>query len=61
MSPGDAFTVTFLMMFPHIILYEFSIVLAVFVRKPPPPEPEPTIQPPTEPPEGAVEASRGEG
>ncbi len=55
MSPGDAMTVTFLMMFPLIILYEVSIVLAVFVRKKQPEEP-PTMQPPTEPPEGVVEA-----
>ena len=54
-SPGDAMTVTFLMMFPLIILYEFSIVLAVFVRKKEV-EPEPVIQPPTEPPVGSVEA-----
>ena len=61
LSPGDTMTVTFMLMFPLIILYEFSILLAVFVRKPPPPEPEPTIQPPAEPPEGAVEANRSEG
>lgn len=59
LSPGDAMTVTFLMMFPLIILYEISIVLAVFVRKPVEPDEEPTIAPPTEPPVGAVEASRG--
>ena len=56
LSPGDAMTVTFLMMFPLIILYEVSIVLAVFVRKKPNEEEEPEIQPPTEPPEGVEEA-----
>ena len=56
LSPGDAMTVTFLMMFPLIILYEISIVLAAFVRKPPSEEEEPEIQPPTEPPEGVEEA-----
>ena len=55
-SPGDAMTVTFLMMFPLIILYEVSIVLAVFVRKKPVEEETPTIQPPTEPPVGTVQA-----
>ena len=49
-------TVTFLMMFPLIILYEVSILLAVFVRKKPPEESEPVLPPPTEPPEGAVQA-----
>lgn len=53
LSPGDAMTVTFLMMFPLIFLYEISILLAVFVRKKP--VEENVIQPP-EPPEGAVEA-----
>jgi sec-independent protein translocase protein TatC len=57
MSPGDAMTVTFLMMFPLIILYEISIWLAVFVRKK-----DPVVGsgddgvPPVEPPEGAVQA-----
>jgi sec-independent protein translocase protein TatC len=55
LSPGDVMSVTFLMMFPLIILYEVSIVLAVFVRKKPPEESE-QILPPTEPPEGAVQA-----
>jgi sec-independent protein translocase protein TatC len=55
LSPGDVMTVTFLMMFPLIILYEVSIILAVFVRKKPPEESE-QILPPTEPPEGAVQA-----
>jgi sec-independent protein translocase protein TatC len=36
LSPGDVMTVTFLMMFPLLILYEVSILLAVFVKKPPP-------------------------
>ena len=56
LSPGDAMTVTFLMMFPLIILYEISILLAVFVRKKPSEEEDPAIQPPTEPPEGVEEA-----
>jgi sec-independent protein translocase protein TatC len=56
LSPGDAMTVTFLMMFPLIILYEVSILLAVFVRKMPREEEEPAVQPPTEPPEGVEEA-----
>ncbi|HCR04960.1 MAG TPA: twin-arginine translocase subunit TatC [Gemmatimonadetes bacterium] len=56
LSPGDAMTVTFLMMFPLIILYEVSIVLAAFVRKRPREEEDPVIQPPTEPPEGVEEA-----
>jgi sec-independent protein translocase protein TatC len=56
LSPGDVMTVTFLMMFPLIILYEVSIILAVFVRKKPPEESEPVLPPPTEPPEGAVQA-----
>ena len=56
LSPGDAMTVTFLMMFPLIILYEVSILLAVFVIKKPSDEEEPEVQPPTEPPEGVEEA-----
>ena len=56
LSPGDAMTVTFLMMFPLIILYEVSILLAVFVIKKPSEEEEPEIHPPTEPPEGVEEA-----
>jgi sec-independent protein translocase protein TatC len=56
LSPGDAMTVTFLMMFPLIILYEVSILLAVFVGKKLSGEEEPVIQPPTEPPEGVEEA-----
>ena len=58
LSPGDVMTVTFLMMFPLIILYEVSIFLAVFVRKKPPGDDDPTAQLPTEPaepPVGAVE------
>ena len=57
MSPGDAMTVTFLMMFPLIILYEVSIILAVFVQKKPPQETEQI--PPAEPPDGAVQAGAG--
>jgi sec-independent protein translocase protein TatC len=56
LSPGDAMTVTFLMMFPLIILYEVSILLAALVRKKPSEEEDPVIQPPTEPPEGVEEA-----
>ena len=61
MSPGDAMTVTFMMMVPMILLYEVGIILAIFVKKKPPEEgqegaEEPTIQPPTEPPIGAVSA-----
>ena len=56
LSPGDVMTVTFLMMFPLIILYEVSIVLAAFVRKQPRAEEDQEIPPPTEPPEGVVEA-----
>ena len=56
LSPGDAMTVTFLMMFPLIILYEISILLAVFVRKKPSEEEDSAVQPPTEPPEGVEEA-----
>ncbi|MSR36277.1 MAG: twin-arginine translocase subunit TatC [Gemmatimonadetes bacterium] len=56
MSPGDAMTVTFLMMFPLIILYEISIWLAVFVRKKPEIESGDAGVPPTDPPEGAVQA-----
>jgi sec-independent protein translocase protein TatC len=59
LSPGDVMSVTFLMMFPLIILYEVSIILAVFVRKKPPEETEQI--PPAEPPEGAVEAGATEG
>jgi sec-independent protein translocase protein TatC len=57
LSPGDAMTVTFLMMFPLIILYEVSIVLAVLVRKKPAQEAaEDGGIPPSDPPAGAVEA-----
>jgi sec-independent protein translocase protein TatC len=57
MSPGDAMTVTFLMMFPLIILYEISIWLAVIVRKKPNEvESGDDGVPPVEPPEGAVQA-----
>ena len=58
LSPGDAMTVTFLMMFPLIILYEVSIVLAVFVRKKPKEEAigDDGEIPPSEPPTGAVQA-----
>lgn len=57
LSPGDAMTVTFLMMFPLIFLYEISIWLAVFVKKKPVEAPsEEEGIPPTEPPVGAVQA-----
>jgi sec-independent protein translocase protein TatC len=60
LSPGDVIAVTALLMFPLIILYEVSILLAVFVRKKPQQE-ENSIQPPeAEAPEGAVEADRGD-
>jgi sec-independent protein translocase protein TatC len=53
LSPGDVMTVTFLMMFPLIVLYEVSILLAVFVRKKPTEEAE-AIEPGGEPPPDAV-------
>ena len=56
LSPGDAMTVTFLMMFPLIILYEFSILLAVFVRKKPIEEESVILPPDSPPPDGAVPA-----
>lgn len=56
LSPGDAMTVTFLMMFPLIILYEISIWLAVFVRKKPAEAPSDDAVPPAEPPAGSVQA-----
>ncbi|MSR37165.1 MAG: twin-arginine translocase subunit TatC [Gemmatimonadetes bacterium] len=61
LSPGDAITVTFMMLLPLILLYELGIVLAVVVQKKPAPEDEPNIAPPTEPPAGAVEATKAEG
>ncbi len=57
LSPGDVLTVTFLMMFPLIILYEVSIILAVLVRKKPE---EDSILPSEGLPDGAVEADREE-
>jgi sec-independent protein translocase protein TatC len=60
LSPGDAITVTFMMLLPLVVLYELGIILAVVVRRKPAPEEEATL-PPTEPPEGAVTAARGEG
>ena len=59
MSPGDAVTVTFMMMIPLIVLYEVGIVLAVFVKKPAPKiedEDEGEGIAPSEPPPGAVPA-----
>jgi sec-independent protein translocase protein TatC len=57
MSPGDAMTVTFMMMFPMIFLYEVGIILAVFVKKPiAKAMEEDDAVPPAEPPEGAVQA-----
>ena len=55
LSPGDVMTVTALMMVPLIVLYEVSIVLAVFVKKKPQ-EPENMILPEDTPPDGAVPA-----
>jgi sec-independent protein translocase protein TatC len=57
LSPGDVMTVTFLMMFPLIILYEVSIVLAAFVRKKPEGPDEPSDPPETPPPANAVPAA----
>jgi sec-independent protein translocase protein TatC len=55
LSPGDVMTVTFLMMIPLIILYEVSIVLAVFVRKKPEGGENVILAPTeTEPPVGVV-------
>jgi sec-independent protein translocase protein TatC len=54
LSPGDVMTVTFMMMFPLIFLYEVSILLAVFVRKKPPEEG--ALEPDDLPPDGAVPA-----
>ena len=52
LSPGDVITVTLLMMIPLIFLYEVSILLsaAIYRRRE-----AHRIQPPTEPPDGAVE------
>ena len=60
LSPGDVLAVTALLMFPLIILYEVSIVLAVFVRKKPSDETSSAeVEPPGGPaPEGAVEADK---
>jgi sec-independent protein translocase protein TatC len=55
LTPGDLFSVTLLMMVPLVVLYEASIILAVFVRKKPPEE-ENVIQPPDSPPDGVVPA-----
>ena len=55
LSPSDVLMVTVLMMVPLFLLYEFSIFLSVLVTRSRSRE-EPTILPPTEPPEGAVEA-----
>jgi sec-independent protein translocase protein TatC len=59
MSPGDAVTVTLMMMLPLIVLYEIGIVLAVFVKKPVKEVPESTDGDeiaPVVPPPGAVQA-----
>ena len=52
LSPGDVITVTLLMMVPLILLYEVSILLSqVIYRR----REAHTIEPPAEPPEGAIE------
>lgn len=59
LSPGDVIAVTALLMFPLIILYEVSILLATFVRKKVPEDN--VIEPPEmEPSDGVVEADQGE-
>ena len=54
LSPGDVLAVTALLMIPLVFLYEISIWLAVFVRRQP--QEAESIEPPPEPPEGAVDA-----
>lgn len=57
LSPGDVIAVTALLMFPLIILYEVSILLAAFVRRKAPEEN--AIEPPElEASAGVVEADR---
>jgi len=54
LSPGDVITVTVLMMGPLILLYEFSILLSVFIYRKR--EKAEEVEASKEPPSGAVEA-----